>query len=141
MVRVAYKQEEQLDAARSCVDSLAQVAARLADGVDPVEYWLRALPYAVLYLIVCCKDAAFCEEAEWRFVRIGCPTPRFRATPRMIVPYVEMSFSPNKDVVKELVLGPTLAPEVVEHSLKVFLENTGYGHVAVRRSRIPLRSL
>ncbi len=93
----------------------------------------------MLPVIICCKDKVFFEEAEWRFVRLGCPTPKFRATPRMIIPYVEMQFP--KDIVKELVLGPALVPEIVEHALRTFLADKGYARVAVRRSRIPLRAL
>jgi hypothetical protein len=139
MVRVAYQRGKQLDAVRSSIRCLAEIATRFPGETAALLYWLRALSEAMLPLIVCCKDAVFSEEAEWRLVRQGYRTPKFRATSRMIIPYFEMPFS--KDTVKELVLGPTLAPAVVEHSLKAFLENTGYGHVAVRRSKIPLRSL
>jgi hypothetical protein len=142
MVRVVYEREDQLRVARSFVAEVAAFAGKLAVDVDVASYWLAALAPGMMSRVVCFKDEAFSEESEWRLVSMRAPgvdAPLFRATPRLIVPFREKQFAPA--VVREIVVGPTPFPDVVERSFRTFLAKAGYGHVTVQLSRIPLRSL
>jgi hypothetical protein len=140
LMSVIYEPDEQRDVARDAVGIIAETSSKLSEDVDRTAYWIAAAAGFMTTFVARCKSAEFSEEREWRLIRYEKREVQFRTTPRMVVPYVALPFSP--DVVRELVLGPTLAnPAVVERSFRMFLNSAGFEHVKIRHSGIPLRSL
>lgn len=65
----------------------------------------------------------------------------FRISNGMLIPYVEVSFKENQDVVKGITISPTLKSNLVEKGLKDFVIAQKYKNLEqnITRSKIPLR--
>jgi hypothetical protein len=100
-----------------------------------------------------CKSPGFAEEKEWRVVsrlrRVDLPGTeilKFRTATLGLVPYVALDVSggelSRRARIGEIVIGPTLHPELAERSLRLLLAAVGYqeDEVLVTRSKIPLRA-
>ena len=100
------------------------------------------------------KDPAFADERELRMVHVENPRVfeslsieqaphRFRASERLLVPYVTTRDVardyPDKLSLEEVVIGPCPHAEVLQRGVKELLSTRGYGSVQVRRSIVPLR--
>lgn len=105
----------------------------------------------VTYQSLLYKHLSFAEEREWRIVtRVRRPDLtahkllRLRLTTLGLVPYVDLNVSGpvGRPLIGEVVIGPSLHPELAERSVRLLLETVGYmeGEVVVSHSRVPLRA-
>ncbi|MEJ0025923.1 MAG: DUF2971 domain-containing protein [Rhizomicrobium sp.] len=87
------------------------------------------------------KSEHFLSENEWRLFVFGNTidqgeTVKFSVSSRGIVPHLDFAFTP--EMIVELVTDPYATPEAIL-GLEEFLGRSGFEHVAVRRSEVPLR--
>ncbi len=95
------------------------------------------------------KHNAFAEEKEWRLVFEFTRDKhvmdlKFRGNKGAPLPYVEQPLDNDTELpslpLVEVILGPTLHPELTKKSLHLLLEKNNYDHVEVRGSDTPLRA-
>jgi Protein of unknown function (DUF2971) len=132
---VLYTRAEQAESVWNLVKIVPTIIANPpALALDERELWkftLLTLAFNMLRL----KDPVFSEEKEWRLLVTG-RTVRFRVSGGRFVPFVEYQFKPEDVIV--IVQGPTANATSAEASLRFFLDKTGFGHVRIERSAIPL---
>lgn len=84
------------------------------------------------------KSPVFDYEKEWRLALSETDNkPKYKVRNNVIVPYVEISL--NKNMLKEIVLGPSCEYELNNKSLKMLLNSRGYEHVKICKSEILYR--
>lgn len=84
------------------------------------------------------KNPVFAYEKEWRLALTETDNkPKYKVRNNVIVPYVEISL--NKNMLKEIVLGPSCEYELNNKSLKMLLNSRGYEHVKICKSDILYR--
>jgi Protein of unknown function (DUF2971) len=104
-----------------------------------------------------CKNPAFSEEKEWRIVhepvfvdipgtkktlQIGPATRSgYRIRDDRLIRYLDVQFDARfaEKTISELVLGPKNPMSDDDETLKQLLQERGYGHVTVRKSRATYR--
>lgn len=119
------------------------VADRVAELNRGMEHFTRFLAEC----LVCFKNPAYHEEAEWRlitFVKIGAATTAqmdFRARQDWVIPYVKLAAAgdPARLPVTHIVCGPILEAAPTAKSVSMLAQKLGYGEVSVKRSTIPYR--
>ncbi len=126
-----------------------------ADGELPADIIEKASYRFVLnfYQIAASfKDASFAEENEWRIISNYTPVThenvKVRATPRMLIPYYEVSLDlgkverDRKNIGLELVIvGPGPQQELIAKSVGVATFGKGVWMPSQMFSRIPYRTL
>lgn len=102
----------------------------------------------LLLLSLFLKSSYFKNEEEFRIVIPVLQIKdnqyidlNFRISNGMLIPYVEVSFKENQDVVKGITISPTLKSNLVEKGLKDFVIAQKYKNLEqnITRSKIPLR--
>lgn len=96
------------------------------------------------------KHSAFLEEREWRLIslqpRDHLEQYRFRPGIGFLVPYVELDLhwrvGPNRGKlpISNVVIGPTLHPDLAKKSVELLLRKCGFHHVTITASEAPLRA-
>lgn len=152
-VDVVYDREEQETRARTILNFMFD---RLEEPEGVAE---ASIPLMVALNVIRFKHHAFSAERELRFVmpRVGAIPEQFRAGPRGVVPYINLtqtvipSFaSPHSNArrrvpVVEVMCGPMTDPEgtLIRRTVERLLASTGYsdngGPVPVRTSDVPYR--
>jgi Protein of unknown function (DUF2971) len=102
---------------------------------------------ALSHVVGLTKDPAFREEKEWRLVTemhpsISVTRVKFRSGRAMLIPYVpvEIARSPAELPIVEIVIGPTLYPDLAKLAIEEFLISRDLRHVRVRNSAAPYRA-
>lgn len=97
------------------------------------------------------KDAGFHDEREVRMVVSVHPEWKFvqhRPSRFGLVPYIELVTAESEKEyasartllpIEEIMVGPSPIRDDAERSLRMFLDNSGYGEVRIRSSAIPFR--
>lgn len=94
--------------------------------------------YRMICTICAAKNSAYSYEEEVRLMNLNPTNIKFRKQENIIVPYIEQHFP--KDALQEIIIGPTNNMEQSESSLRTYLDNLGYKHVTIKRSKVPYRA-
>lgn len=93
------------------------------------------------------KHNSFSDEAEWRISLVEGDlfeiplNVDFRVGLSSMVPYTRIDFgAKSKDLLKEVILGPTPNPETSLIAAKAFFRSRGFDRVTVKPSAIPFRA-
>lgn len=83
------------------------------------------------------KTPEYTYEGEVRICVKSAKDVKYRNTGKLIVPYIDMFFP--KEIIKEIIVGPTNEGERAIESLKDWLNSCSFGHVNVIPSKVPYR--
>jgi len=89
------------------------------------------------------KSESYIIESEWRLCKneFNEENIKFNVKGNLIVPFIEHYF--DKNIIKEIFIGPSANSEQVERALKIFLSKFGYENLSksIKRSTISYRSV
>jgi len=156
LLKVDYSEESQLKLVNAALSSvflpLIEIGTQESDSTT-LELLARQAAMTfhefVLQLSLFMKNPGFVEEREWRVVcafrpEDGSPPQiRFRATPRGLVPYVEVECedkaSPGFLPLRKVVVGPAHSPAAACRSIELLLGSRGYDPGVIKTSRTSYR--
>ena len=142
LLRVCYDRQHQIDA----INSLLDCASALWDKLPPhtkaqADNLLGITGYIAIQLLLRLKHPQFEEEHEWRVLLISWAAEhaailRHRLRSDHEVPYIDWPFRPA--YLDEVLIGP--GPFGMDEPVpRGILDATGFGHVPITCSGIPLR--
>jgi hypothetical protein len=110
------------------------------------EAILNRIYFGLGLLAIRSKDRAFAEEHEWRLIFVAGsrgPAPRYRPTPRGIVPYAPLRLAPRgaRLDIEAIYVGPSNNSSASVGAVVSYLTSLGYENASelVRPSGIPFR--
>lgn len=105
--------------------------------------WLKVI---LVSRVSSLKHPGFTEEQEWRILVTltsdNLSDVKFRQGLNALIPYIELNLSDvktSKLPISEIVLGPTLHPELAKKALDSMLKKNGFPNVLLTESEIPFR--
>lgn len=90
-----------------------------------------------VYAMFLAKNPYYSYEKECRLFFLAEEKIEFRHRNNLIIPYIK-NYLP-KSALKEIWIGPANDMDRVAKSLKKYLDYMGFGHVVIKKSRIPYR--
>lgn len=126
------RQEEQ-------IEKVLDYAAQLVQGQSLTQAFQIEVGMRLLYSMVHLKHPAFEEENERRTLTMEPPRHKIRQRVggSRIIPYIEVPFV--SVAVKCVVIGPCITAKDAENWVRNYLDQSGFSHVVIDRSKIPLR--
>ncbi len=145
-----YDEATQLRILRHVADAMLALVATV-DRAGPDLTEARARVFSALGEVVgfvfSFKDPAWAEEQEWRAVYVvpngELEGVQFRPHAGVAVPYVSLAMGTDPGgrlPIRRIVQGPTVDTETALRSLELLLASTGYPHVDITVSSVPLRT-
>ena len=103
----------------------------LKENRDAAIQYLVMLPFML-------KHPSYRHEKEIRYVgAFANLTTKYRHKNGLAIPYKEICM--DKNMLKSVTIGPSANMEIVENSLRRFLDDRGFTHVMIKKSGIPYR--
>jgi hypothetical protein len=124
------------------------IASRLEASAEDRLLYFWMFPEGPLSLM---KDVGFQDEAEVRMILSTYPQWKFvqhRPSRFGLIPFIELAttdadrdYASTRSLlpIREIMIGPTPVRADAELSLRMFLDNAGYGAVSIGSSAIPFR--
>ncbi|HKO58998.1 MAG TPA: DUF2971 domain-containing protein [Thermoanaerobaculia bacterium] len=128
-------------------DASVAVSRHLARSPDPLMYmaaWFGNLAGSACAILPRMKSAHFESEREWRLVHAhvpnlpaDCEVVTESGTKRHVE--LDLAQFTGRLPIATVWLGPGVSNDDSERVVRAFLDNQGFTHVKLRRSRVPLR--
>ncbi len=138
--RKEFEQSSHKEQCRYVIDS--QLYVTKGEGHLVANQVLTTLSDSLHELAPYMKNKAFIEESEWRIIAKDPDTEiYFRTAASHLIPYIVLPMiSVHKEIISEIVIGPTANVERSISSIQLLLKRYGINDVVIKKSQVPLNS-